>query len=342
MTENVIEKPPPRDDVDLELLHRIDIIRNNLQSLHSVDSKIDMTSEEVGAYLSKIHRLANAAKQIYYVPERFEKPIEALCNIADLLSLITKHIGEVMVRLIRTKENTLSFVTELTYRVITYEERKVLRDLTHLKVSEERLPDSTLRFLIQTDLLDPLTFTDEVGKVLKLLLWIDEKEKETPERSVVKRSIEEFLTIIENSDMVTNNLYQKVDVKYIQPLPAEHSMWEFEGQRFIVLSVATLFKASKGSQKTLVVFQNREGEVFAVSSTYWNENFKKVATKEPIPETPPEPQKGEEYIGPAGEFVHVYDVIMRKSGERVVLHGGRDGEPQRATPLQEFLGYKKV
>jgi len=301
-----------------------------------------MSPEEVGIYLSKILRIASAAKQLYYMPERFEKPIETLCNIADVLSLISKHIGSSVVRLIRTKEDTLQFTVELIYKLMTYEERKVLRDLTHLSVREEKLPDTSLRFTIETFLLDPLTFTDEVSKVLKLLVWLDEKEKDSEHQTVVKRSIDEFLTMIENSNMIENNLYSKTNLRYVQPLPPERSVWEFDGERFVVVCVAMLFKAPKESQRTLIVFQGKDGVIAAVSVTYWNEHFVRVAVEVPHEEPGEPPKSGEEYIGPEGEFVHIYDVVTRRSGERVVIHGGREGEPQRTTPIHEFLGFKKV
>jgi len=341
-TENLNEKPQPKEDLDLELLHRTDVIRNNLRDLHSVDLKLDMSPEEVGVYLSKILRISSAAKLLYYMPERFEKPIETLCNIADVLGLVTKHIGSSVVRLIRTKEETLYFTVELIYRLMTYEERKVLRDLTHLSVREEKLPDGSLRFIIETPLLDPLTFTDEVGKVLKLLLWIDEKEKDSENQAVIKRSVESFLVTIENSGMIENNVYSKTNVRYVQPLPADRSMWEFNGDRFVVVCVATLFKAPKESQRTLIVFQGKDGAISAVSVSYWNENFTKVAAEPLVEEVVQTPKSGKEYVGPEGEFVHIYDVVERKNGERIVIHGGREGEPQRTTPIHEFLGYKKV
>ena len=338
-TEQLSEKPPSKKDVDLELLHRTDVIRNNLRELHSVDLKLDMSSDEVGVYLSKVLRIASAAKQLYYMPERFEKPIETLCNIADVLGLITKHIGSSSVKLIRTKDDTLQFTVELIYRLMTYEERKVLRDLTYLCVSEEKLPDGALRFTIETFLLDPITFTDEVGKVLKLLAWLDEKEKDTDHQAIIKRSIEEFLVMIENSSMIKNNVYSKTDVRYVKPLPAERSMWESEGERFVVVCVATLYKAPKESQRTLIIFQGKDGAISAVSATYWNEHFTKVAVAPPSEEPLQTPKPGEEYIGPVGEFIKIYDVVERRNGERVVIHGGREGEPQKTTPIHEFFRF---
>lgn len=327
---------------EVELLRRADIIRHNLKTLYSVDLKRDLTSAEMGAYLTQLLQISQTVKRLYYVPTRFEKPIETLCNLAELLSLLSKAREHATASFIKTKEDTLLFSVTLTYRLMTYEERKTLRELRYLGVKEQKSVDDRLEFVIETPLIDPITFTDEVSKVLRLLLWIDEVSTEPDTEGVVKRSINEFLTQLENTSTLEGNVFEHVEFRFVQPVPAERSVWQFDGKTYTVICSAVLFKAPAESQRVLVVFQDQEGHTSAVSANYWNSHFTKVAVKEPMVVNVQIPQRGEDYTSEAGDFVHIYGIVERGDGTKVVLCGGLEGSPQRSIPLHDFLGFKKV